>query len=159
MTHDYFFFFFFGVQKRSGKSSIQRVVFGKMPPQDTILLEGTVKIQKEDVTQVFFFCFCIHRGGCIFILKFFSRSFIDFQIWDFPGQVDFFDGSAYDAKEIFDTVGSLVFVIDAQDDYSDALHRLQYTIIKAYEVNPGITFEILIHKVDGLSDDYKDGKN
>ncbi|KAG2194048.1 hypothetical protein INT47_008132, partial [Mucor saturninus] len=84
------------------------------------------------------------------------RSFIDFQIWDFPGQVDFFDGSAYDAKEIFDTVGSLVFVIDAQDDYSYALHRLQYTIIKAYEVNPSITFEILIHKVDGLSDDYKD---
>lgn len=126
-----------------------------MPPQDTILLESTVKIQKEDVTQV----------GCpadiyIFISKqsLYSRSFIDFQIWDFPGQVNFFDGSAYDAKEIFDTVGSLVFVIDAQDDYSDALHRLQYTIIKAYEVNPVITFEILIHKVDGLSDDYKDGK-
>ncbi|KAI8064059.1 Gtr1/RagA G protein conserved region-domain-containing protein [Thamnidium elegans] len=119
---------------RSGKSSIQRVVFGKMPPQDTILLESTIKIQKEDVT----------------------RSFIDFQIWDFPGQVNFFDNSAYDAKEIFDTVGSLVFVIDAQDDYSDSLHRLQYTIVKAYQVNPNMTFEILIHKVDGLSDDYKD---
>lgn len=87
-----------------------------------------------------------------------SRSFIDFQIWDFPGQVNYFDDSAYDAREIFDTVGSLVFVIDAQDDYSNALHRLQYTIVKAYQVNPGITFEILIHKVDGLSDDYKDGK-
>jgi Ras-related GTP-binding protein C/D len=85
------------------------------------------------------------------------RSFIDFQIWDFPGQVNYFDDSAYDAREIFDTVGSLVFVIDAQDDYSNALHRLQYTIIKAYQVNPRITFEILIHKVDGLSDDYKDG--
>lgn len=120
--------------QRSGKSSIQRVVFGKMPPQDTILLESTTKIQKEDVT----------------------RSFIDFQIWDFPGQVNYFDDSAYDAREIFDTVGSLVFVIDAQDDYSNALHRLQYTIVKAYQVNPGITFEILIHKVDGLSDDYKD---
>ncbi|GAA5816441.1 hypothetical protein MFLAVUS_009970 [Mucor flavus] len=87
-----------------------------------------------------------------------SRSFIDFQIWDFPGQVNFFDNSAYDAKEIFDTVGSLVFVIDAQDDYSDSLHRLQYTIVKAYQVNPNMTFEILIHKVDGLSDDYKDAK-
>lgn len=40
--------FFFGC--RSGKSSIQRVVFGKMPPKDTILLESTTKIQKEDVT-------------------------------------------------------------------------------------------------------------
>lgn len=73
--------------------------------------------------------------------------------------MNFFDGSAYDAKEIFDTVGSLVFVIDAQDDYSDGLHRLQYTIVKAYQVNPNMTFEILIHKVDGLSDDYKDGKS
>ncbi|KAG2198679.1 hypothetical protein INT46_003255, partial [Mucor plumbeus] len=120
--------------QRSGKSSIQRVVFGKMPPQDTLLLESTTKIQKEDVT----------------------RSFIDFQIWDFPGQVNYFDDTAYDAREIFDTVGSLVFVIDAQDDYSNALHRLQYTIVKVWQVNPGITFEILIHKVDGLSEEYRD---
>ncbi|GAN09578.1 conserved hypothetical protein [Mucor ambiguus] len=120
--------------QRSGKSSIQRVVFGKMPPQDTLLLESTTKIQKEDVT----------------------RSFIDFQIWDFPGQVNYFDDIAYDAREIFDTVGSLVFVIDAQDDYSNALHRLQYTIVKVWQVNPGITFEILIHKVDGLSEEYRD---
>lgn len=42
-------------KNRSGKSSIQRVVFGKMPPQDTILLESTIKIQKEDVTQVLSF--------------------------------------------------------------------------------------------------------
>jgi Ras-related GTP-binding protein C/D len=85
------------------------------------------------------------------------RSFIDFQIWDFPGQVNYFDDQAYDPREIFDTVGSLIFVIDSQDDYTDALNRLQYTIIKAYEVNPSITFEILIHKVDGLSEDYQDG--
>lgn len=37
---------------RSGKSSIQRVVFGKMPPNDTLYLESTTKIQKEDITQV-----------------------------------------------------------------------------------------------------------
>jgi Ras-related GTP-binding protein C/D len=36
--------------QRSGKSSIQRVVFGKMPPSDTLYLESTTKIQKEDVT-------------------------------------------------------------------------------------------------------------
>ncbi|OBZ88332.1 Ras-related GTP-binding protein D [Choanephora cucurbitarum] len=120
--------------QRSGKSSIQRVVFGKMPPHDTLLLESTSKIQKEDVT----------------------RSFIDFQVWDFPGQVNYFDDTAYDAREIFDAVGSLVFVIDAQDDYANALYRLQYTILKVYQVNPGIAFEILIHKVDGLSDEYKE---
>ncbi|KAI8989493.1 Gtr1/RagA G protein conserved region-domain-containing protein [Pilobolus umbonatus] len=124
--------------QRSGKSSIQRVVFGKMPPADTLYLESTTKIQKEDIT----------------------RSFIDFQIWDFPGQINYFDDVAYDTKGIFDTVGSLVFVIDAQDDYSNALLRLQYTINEAYKVNTGISFEILIHKVDGLSDEYQyDVKN
>ncbi|KAG0182978.1 hypothetical protein DFQ28_006637 [Apophysomyces sp. BC1034] len=118
--------------QRSGKSSIQRVVFGKMPPNDTLYLESTTKIQKEDIT----------------------RSFIDFQIWDFPGQVNYFD-MAYDSQEIFGAVGALIFVIDAQDDYSEALHRLFYTVTSAYRVNPNITFEVLIHKVDGLSDDYK----
>ncbi|EPB84618.1 hypothetical protein HMPREF1544_08635 [Mucor circinelloides 1006PhL] len=119
--------------QRSGKSSIQRVVFGKMPPNDTLYLESTTKIQKEDIT----------------------RSFIDFQIWDFPGQVDFFDEMAYDPQDIFGTVGALIFVIDAQDDYNEALHRLFTTVTSAYRVNSNITFEVLIHKVDGLSDDYK----
>ncbi|KAI9320670.1 ras-related GTP binding D [Dichotomocladium elegans] len=118
--------------QRSGKSSIQRVVFGKMPPNDTLYLESTTKIQKEDIT----------------------RSFIDFQIWDFPGQMNFLD-MTYDSQEIFGAVGALIFVIDAQDDYSEALHRLFYTVTGAYGVNPNITFEVLIHKVDGLSDDYK----
>lgn len=89
----------------------------------------------------------------------FSRSFIDFQIWDFPGQVDFFDEMAYDPQDIFGTVGALIFVIDAQDDYNEALHRLFTTVTSAYRVNSSITFEVLIHKVDGLSDDYKIGKN
>ncbi|KAI9476130.1 MAG: Gtr1/RagA G protein conserved region-domain-containing protein [Benjaminiella poitrasii] len=119
--------------QRSGKSSIQRVVFGKMPPNDTLYLESTTKIQKEDIT----------------------RSFIDFQIWDFPGQVDYFDDMAYDPQYIFGTAGALIFVIDAQDDYNEALHRLFTTVTSAYRVNPNITFEVLIHKVDGLSDDYK----
>ncbi|CAO3691553.1 unnamed protein product [Umbelopsis ramanniana] len=118
--------------QRSGKSSIQRVVFNKMPPNDTLYLESTTKIQKEDVT----------------------RSFIDFQVWDFPGQINFFE-TAYDSQEIFGEVGALIFVIDAQDDYREAVNRLHYTVTSAYRVNPNITFEVLIHKVDGLSDDYK----
>lgn len=88
---------------------------------------------------------------------------------------------AYDSQEIFGAVGALIFVIDAQvtwwwlkevrkvtgaykreqsqDDYTEALHRLFYTVTSAYRVNQNITFEVLIHKVDGLSDDYKIGNN
>ncbi|KAI8977097.1 Gtr1/RagA G protein conserved region-domain-containing protein, partial [Mycotypha africana] len=117
----------------SGKSSIQRVVFGKMPPNDTLYLESTTKIQKEDIT----------------------RSFIDFQIWDFPGQLDFLEETALDPQDIFSKVGALIFVIDAQDDYNEAMHRLFTTVTTAYRVNSNISFEVLIHKVDGLSDDYK----
>ncbi len=38
---------------------------------------------------------------------------IVFQIWDFPGQIDFFD-AAFDSEQIFSGCGSIVFVIDAQ---------------------------------------------
>ena len=54
--------------RRSGKSSIQKVVFHKMSPNETLFLEATNKIQKDDVS---------------------NSSFVQFSIWDFPGQVDF----------------------------------------------------------------------
>jgi Ras-related GTP-binding protein C/D len=56
---------------------------------------------------------------------------------------------------IFSGCGSLVFVIDAQDDYMEALIKLRKTIEKAHAVNPNIRFEVFIHKVDGLSEEAK----
>ncbi|KAJ3188967.1 hypothetical protein HDU85_004684 [Gaertneriomyces sp. JEL0708] len=120
--------------RRSGKSSIQRVVFHKMSPNETLFLESTTKIQKDDII-----------------------SFIDFQIWDFPGQLDFFDPT-FDSEMIFGRCGALVFVIDAQDDYIEALQRLYMTVTRAHKVNPNISFEVFIHKVDGLSEDHKIGE-
>jgi len=119
--------------RRSGKSSIQKVVFHKMSPNETLFLESTNKIVKEDIT---------------------NSSFVQFHIWDFPGQIDFFD-PAFDSDMIFGGCGALIFVIDAQDDYMEALERLHTTATKAFKVNPGINFEVFIHKVDGLSEDYK----
>lgn len=40
----------------------------------------------------------------------------------------------------------------------EALARLHSTVVAAYRVNPNITFEVFIHKVDGLSEDYKIGE-
>ena len=117
--------------RRSGKSSIQNVVFHKMPPHETLFLESTSKITKDDI-----------------------NSFIDFQVWDFPGQIDFFD-MEFDYDSIFGCVGALIFVIDAQDDYLEALSKLHSTIIRALQINPGLFLEVFVHKVDGLSDDYK----
>lgn len=119
--------------RRSGKSSIQKVVFHKMSPNETLFLESTNKIVKDDIN---------------------NSSFVQFQIWDFPGQIDFFD-PAFDSEMIFKGCGALVFVIDARDDYIEALTKLNKTILKAYEVNKQIKFEVFIHKVDGISDDLK----
>ncbi|XP_067335820.1 ras-related GTP-binding protein D isoform X2 [Channa argus] len=119
--------------RRSGKSSIQKVVFHKMSPNETLFLESTNKICREEVS---------------------SSSFVSFQIWDFPGQIDFFDPT-FDYEMIFRGTGALIFVIDSQDDYVEALSRLHLTVTRAYKVNPDINFEVFIHKVDGLSDDHK----
>uniref|UniRef100_A0A1Q3FEE5 Putative small gtpase involved in nuclear protein import n=1 Tax=Culex tarsalis TaxID=7177 RepID=A0A1Q3FEE5_CULTA len=119
--------------RRSGKSSIQKVVFHKMSPNETLFLESTNKIVKDDIN---------------------NSSFVQFQIWDFPGQIDFFDPT-FDSDMIFGGCGALVFVIDAQDDYIEALAKLNQTVTKAHKVNPRIKFEVFIHKVDGVSDDFK----
>jgi hypothetical protein len=64
---------------RSGKSSIMKVVFHKMSPNETLFLESTNKIVKEDVT---------------------NSSFVQFSIWDFPGQIDFVDAGSFDSEKV-----------------------------------------------------------
>lgn len=62
------------------------------------------------------------------------------------GQIDFFD-PAFDSEMIFKGCGALVFVIDARDDYIEALTKLNKTVLKAHAVNKQIKFEVFIHKV------------
>lgn len=121
-------------QRRSGKSSISSVVFHKLPPNETLYLESTARIQKDSL-----------------------NSFMDFQVWDFPGQIDIFDNPnfAFDMDAIFGEVGALIWVIDAQDDYLEAVAKLNSTILHLQRSYPHIIIEVFIHKVDGLSDDYK----
>lgn len=119
--------------RRAGKTSIQNVVFAKMPPNETPMIDHTEKITKTDVN---------------------NSMFVQFQIWDFSGDFDFEDPSV-DAELLFKQCGALVFVIDAQDNYDDALAKLHSTVVRAFNVNPSIKFEVFVHKVDNLSDDRK----
>ncbi len=66
-----------------------------MSPNETLFLESTNKICREDVS---------------------NSSFVSFQIWDFPGQIDFFDPT-FDYEMIFRGTGALIFVIDSQVKY------------------------------------------
>lgn len=63
-----------------------------MSPNETLFLESTNKIVKDDIN---------------------NSSFVQFQIWDFPGQIELFD-STFDYDMIFGGCGALIFVIDAQ---------------------------------------------
>ncbi len=90
---------------RSGKSSIQKVVFHKMSPNETLFLEATNRVTKDDISH---------------------SSFMQFQVWDFPGQLSFLD-EAFDCDAIFGNCGALVFVIDSQDRMASRLRAMGAT--------------------------------
>lgn len=117
--------------RRSGKSSICKVVFHNMQPLDTLYLESTSKPTNEQFS-----------------------SLIDLSVMELPGQLNYFEPN-YDSERLFSSVGALVYVIDSQDEYLNALTNLSMIIDFAYRVNPKINIEVLIHKVDGLSEDYR----
>ena len=82
-----------------------------------------------------------------------DSSILDFQVWDFPAQIDFHDITDIDA--IFAPVGAIIFIIDAQDEYFDAIERLITTIIFVQQTYPSIHVEVFVHKIDGLSEDFR----
>lgn len=80
---------------------------------------------------------------------------MDFQVFEFPGQIDIFESPNFDMEAIFGEIGALIWVIDAQDDYLEAVARLNTTIIALQRSYPNINVEVFIHKVDGLSDEFR----
>ncbi|MCP9263229.1 Ras-related GTP-binding protein D [Dirofilaria immitis] len=77
--------------KRSGKTSIRKVVFNKMSPNETLFVESTPRVTTETV----------------------KGSFINFEAIEFPGQMSPFD-NAMKPHNTFARCGALLFVIDAQ---------------------------------------------
>ena len=113
--------------RRGGKSSIQNVVFHRMSPHETLFLESTNRTIKHDIA---------------------SSSFLRFEVWDFPGHLDTASAAINPELTYGSGCGALVWVIDAQSDYYEALSRLQATIAVAHRINPAIVFEVFLHKVD-----------
>ncbi|KAK9462158.1 Gtr1/RagA G protein conserved region-domain-containing protein [Lipomyces oligophaga] len=114
--------------RRCGKSSIIQTMFHGMQPLDTLYLESTTEI----TTTIF-------------------NAFIDFSLIEVPGQVSS-DGQLH---ELFSQCGSLIYVIDSQDDYFNSLSNLHSLILEAVNANPIINVEVFIHKDDGLSEDFR----
>ncbi|KAL3797928.1 hypothetical protein ACHAWO_001409 [Cyclotella atomus] len=146
--------------RRSGKTSIQRVVFHKMSPHETLFrLEATQLLERAVVD---------HTPLC------------RFTIWDFPGdQYETLVNEDTDkdtngggeersgaqnnrhqpSDEIFVKATALIFVLDAQDEpYDNVLQSFTDTVTRAVRANPSIAIEVFVHKVDGelfLSDEAK----
>ena len=151
--------------RRAGKTSIQRVVFHKMSPHETLFrLEATQMLERAVVD---------HTPLC------------RFTIWDFPGdQYEYgygvdgagaggageenggVDGDGYNDDneqqpqqqqqshdyddQIFSKATALIFVLDAQDEpYDHVLQSFTDTVTRAVRANPTIAVEVFVHKVDG----------
>lgn len=102
-----------------------------MQPLDTLYLESTSNPTMEHFSTL-----------------------IDLAVMELPGQLNYFEPN-YDSERLFKSVGALVYVIDSQDEYMNALTNFAIIVEYAYKVNPDINIEVLIHKVDGLSEDFK----
>eukprot|EP00529_Nitzschia_sp_RCC80_P022743 CAMPEP_0113510128 /NCGR_PEP_ID=MMETSP0014_2-20120614/37959_1 /TAXON_ID=2857 /ORGANISM="Nitzschia sp." /LENGTH=486 /DNA_ID=CAMNT_0000406035 /DNA_START=96 /DNA_END=1556 /DNA_ORIENTATION=+ /assembly_acc=CAM_ASM_000159 len=155
--------------RRGGKTSIQRVVFQKMSPHETLFrLEATQGVERAVVD---------HTPLC------------RFTVWDFPG--DYYgedldygvppENGGLDVQQqypltptiadqqqqqhqqqpnnIFQGATSLIFVVDAQDEpYDHVLQSFTNVVTRALHYNPSIVIEVFINKVDGelfLSDESK----
>ncbi|CAF0762184.1 unnamed protein product [Didymodactylos carnosus] len=121
--------------RRSGKTSIQKVIFNKMQPLETKFLESTKQMLTTDFT---------------------CGSFINFQLQEIPGQLSLFkDQDTLNIERLLKQCNAVVYIIDAQDDYQESIQRLILIIQNGHRVNPRIRYEIFIHKVDGLVEDTK----
>ena len=63
--------------RRSGKTSIQRVVFYKMSPHETLFLESTNTLDIKFIA---------------------NNELVQFQVWDFPGEFEFKDDIDFNGK-------------------------------------------------------------
>jgi Ras-related GTP-binding protein C/D len=80
-----------------------------------------------------------------------NNNFVKFQTWDFGGDVNFStditinsQSKRISSEHLFKNCSTLVYVIDAQEDYEDELPKLVETISLAYGHNPMIHFEVFL---------------
>lgn len=113
--------------RRSGKSSILKVVFQKMSPNETLFLESSHKIDSLLVS---------------------NNPFTQFTIVDFPGS---FEASQANTQErrYLQNCSVVIYVLDAQDEpYSAALDRMIQLARELKSINSKTAIEVFVHKTD-----------
>jgi len=113
--------------RKSGKTSIQQVIFNGLPPKQTFYLESTMKVVRHMVDSI-----------------------IPLEVWDTPGNI------TVEALGIsLSQFSALVFVIDIRDLYNQPIAKLVEFIVAAYHANPSMTFEVFVHKAEKLQEEDK----
>ena len=116
--------------RRCGKSSIAQVVFNKMTPNRTLLLESTLNIDYTDIE---------------------TNCFLHYCLLEIPGQTDIFDSTMpMDHEGVFSNCDAVIYIIDCSDGYESSLQYLYQIVTCAHKINPKIRFEVFIHKTDVL---------
>ncbi|CAF3313802.1 unnamed protein product [Rotaria socialis] len=111
---------------KSGKTSIIKLIFEKMTAGETLQLPETKTIQ-------------IHELSCGIHVR--------FQIRDVPGPktTSLLDFDAYSSE-----CTTIVFILDATEDCSDAINLLVSSMQWMHSNGHNVRFEVLIHKIDGV---------
>ena len=133
---------------RSGKSSISSVLFHKLPASETLYLESTTKITRDVLSYV-----NDREFTLIYLCPDNCSSVKDFEVFDVPSQTLY--RPLNQVEDLFKQAGAVIYIIDAQDEYFDAIERLNTTIFYLQETHPDINVEVFVHKVDGLSEDFR----
>ena len=83
-----------------------------------------------------------------------SSALVDFEVWDLPGGQTDLEAARLAAS----TVASVIYVIDAQaqtTSLTEVTHKLGLAIARIHLLNPRTTFDIFVHKIDGMSLDLR----
>ncbi|CAK9047918.1 unnamed protein product [Durusdinium trenchii] len=118
---------------RCGKTSISKVVFQKLSPHESMFLEG-------GLTKMETFSVC-------------HNHLLRLRLVDFPGAILCDENLSLHQNDATVFGGGdcvVVLVIDAQDEsYATSVSRAKKVIEFALKRNSKLTFDVLIHKVDG----------
>jgi Ras-related GTP-binding protein C/D len=112
---------------KSGKSSIKKVVFEKLSPHESVLLEPTTSIESYKVENL---------------------GYTSLFVREYPANYNFDRAPASETK-FLTTCGVLVYVIDCNESSDETFEYFKNTLIHVFNKNPKINIEIFIHKADG----------
>ncbi|KZP00632.1 hypothetical protein CALVIDRAFT_552846 [Calocera viscosa TUFC12733] len=116
--------------RRAGKTSAREVVFHRLPPKQAFFVDTTPGVVKEDV-----------------------EFWVPLQLWEIPGSQGLEALEAEGAH--LSHFSSLIWVIDAADDYTESLRALFRTVVSAHQQNPSLHIDVFAHKSDAWDEYYR----